>query len=58
MTDWADEKAAAIVDAPGILQVWHRTGYCRQCRQPIAGSALDLSALKSAIATALRESRT
>jgi hypothetical protein len=46
---------AAIVDAPAILQVWHKSGYCQKCNQPIAGSLLDLSALKAAIAKALRE---
>jgi hypothetical protein len=54
MSDWADRKAAQIVDAPGILQVWHKVGYCRKCNQVLSGSAIDLAALKAAIADELR----
>lgn len=58
MADWAALKAAEIVDKPGIVQVFHRAGYCKPCNQILAGAAVDLTALKAAIAEALREART
>jgi hypothetical protein len=54
--DWADKKAAEIVDEPGVLHVWPKAGYCRKCNQPISASALCLTKLKARIAEALRDS--
>jgi hypothetical protein len=55
MKDWADQKAEEIVDEPGILQVWHEAGYCRECKQVLAGSAINLTKLKQRIAETIRE---
>lgn len=58
MSDWASEKATAIVGAPGILQVWPRAGYCKKCNQPLGAAAVHLLPLREAIAQALRECST
>ena len=53
--DWADRIAQDIVDEPGIIQVFHHGGYCRKCKMPVSGAAVDLSKLKNKIAEAMRE---
>ena len=53
--DWADRLAEQIVDTPGILQVWEKAGYCRECNQPLAASLIDLKLLKKTLADTFRE---
>lgn len=47
-------KAEEIVNTPGIIQVFDACGYCRKCKQPLSGAAVDLKKLKEKIAEALR----
>lgn len=51
----AYEIAESILAEPGIVQVFNHAGYCRKCRQPLAGATVDLTKLKMRIAEEIKK---
>lgn len=50
-----NEIAESILAEPGIVQVFNHAGYCRKCRQPLAGATVDLTKLKMRIAEEIKK---